>query len=53
MKHCPNHCMIIASLKDKFCYICGAKLVPFKKCSCDRELSTVDKFCPSCGKEVL
>jgi len=52
MKHCPNHC-VIAITNDNFCYKCGAKLVAYKKCSCGRELSTVDKYCPNCGKEVL
>ena len=53
MKHCPNHCNIIASLKDKFCYTCGVKLVPLRKCFCGNELNDCEKFCPSCGKEVL
>jgi len=53
MKHCPNHCMIIAYSGDRFCNQCGAELVPDDLCSCGGELNENDKFCPSCGKEVI
>ena len=51
MKYCPNDCMIIPN-KDNFCYKCGAKLISCKECSCGRELSELDNFCPDCSKEV-
>ena len=38
---------------DNFCYLCGSKINTVNpECSCGRQLSSHDVFCPNCGKKV-
>ena len=51
MPYCPRWPFAhTPSANEKFCTTCGSELVPFA-CKCGRELSTILRFCPRCGRE--
>jgi predicted amidophosphoribosyltransferase len=49
---CPMCKNTLASGDDKFCYRDGTEMVPRDMCTCGRNLSPHDKYCPKCGKKV-
>lgn len=49
MKYCPK-CNL--SRTGKFCFVCGAELEDYPKCTCGYELHPADVYCPNCGKRI-
>ena len=53
MKYCPKERTSSGiNARDWFCWRCGTILEYLGPCSCGRELSIHDHFCPDCGKEI-
>jgi hypothetical protein len=54
MKYC-EHCKVPAKRRaDKFCRICGNKVIdmPVEKCKCGNILKSWDSYCRQCGLPV-
>ena len=54
MKYCKTCNKPSRNQNDKYCRVCGNKLldIPVKRCTCGNMPKKYDKFCRKCGKSV-
>lgn len=49
-RYCPQ-CGSSLARSGNFCFLCGTRLICIElKCACGKDLQSLDKFCPDCGR---